>query len=118
MATNSITPTLHAKRFPSESDDYRQARDDLLRAETELRALEGAVTTARAGLALGGEVPTDYAFEEWDTKAHAARSVQLSQLFQDGQDALFVYSFMFIPGEHNLPLEDGSHDCTHIIDEV
>ena len=118
MATDSLTPTLHTKRFPGESDDYRRARDELLRAETELRALEGSVTTQRAALALGGEVPTDYAFEEWDTKAHAARGVQLSQLFQDGQDTLFVYSFMFIPGEQNLPLEVGCPACTSIIDAV
>jgi predicted dithiol-disulfide oxidoreductase (DUF899 family) len=118
MATDSHTPALHTTRFPGETDDYREARDELLRAETELRALEGTVTARRAALPLGGEVPTDYTFEEWDAKAHAVRSVRLSQLFQDGQDALFLYSLMFIHGEHNLPLEVGCPLCTSIVDAI
>ena len=62
---------LHDVRFPGESDDYRQARDELLRAEMEVRRLEAAVAAQRRELPLGGEAPQDYEFEEWDpTTAH------------------------------------------------
>jgi predicted dithiol-disulfide oxidoreductase (DUF899 family) len=46
------------------------------------------------------------------------RPVKLSQLFADGHDTLFLYSFMFIPGEKELPLEVGCPSCTSIIDAV
>ncbi len=109
---------MHTNRFPGETDDYRRARDDLLRAEMELRALEGTITARRAALTLGGEVPADYSFTEWDATTHAVRDVRLSQLFGEGRDTLFLYSFMFIPGEQNLPLEAGCPACTSIIDAV
>ena len=51
---------LHDVRFPGESTDYRQARDDLLRAELELRAAGEAVAEQRRRLPLGGPVPEDY----------------------------------------------------------
>jgi len=109
---------LHTKTFPGETEQYRQARDELLRAEMDLRAREGAVAAQRQRLPLGGEVPSDYTFEGWDDKAHAVREVRLSQLFEDGTDTLLVYSFMFIPGEKGLSLEVGCPSCTSIIDAV
>lgn len=108
----------HNKRFPGETDEYRRARDDLLKAEIELRARSEEVASQRRGLPLGGEVPTDYTFEGWDEKAHAVREVRLSELFEDGKDTLFLYSFMFIPGEKGLPLEVGCPSCTSIIDAI
>jgi predicted dithiol-disulfide oxidoreductase (DUF899 family) len=66
----------------------------------------------------GGEVPTDYTFEEWDVGARAARPVRLSELFENGKDTLFLYSFMFIPGEKGRPLEVGCPSCTSIIDAM
>lgn len=108
---------LHAVRFPGESDEYRAARDELLQAEIELRRHEEAVAAQRRNLPLGGEVPTDYEFVEWDAGTSAPRRARLSDLFGD-KDTLFLYSFMFIPGEQGLPLEQGCPSCTSIIDAV
>jgi predicted dithiol-disulfide oxidoreductase (DUF899 family) len=85
--------------FPNESDEYRGARDALLHEEIELRRHSEAVAEQRRGLPLGGEVPTDYPFDGADGTVH------LSELFEDGKDTLFLYNFMFIPGETSLPLE-------------
>lgn len=116
--TDIAETLLHSRTFPGETEQYRRARDELLRAEMELRAHTEAVAAQRRQLPLGGEVPTDYSFEGWDDKAHETREVRLSELFEDGKDALFLYSFMFIPGEKGLPLEVGCPSCTSIIDAV
>src|SRR3981189_3449133 len=89
---------IHEIRFPGESDEYRQARDDLLRAEMELRAHTEAVAEQRRQLPLGGEVAQDYEFQEWDTVTGSPRAVKLSELFEGDKDTLFLYSFMFLPG--------------------
>lgn len=117
MAKQTET-ALHPLRFPGETDRYREARDDLLRAEMNLRLQEEAVAAQRRTLPLGGVVPVDYTFETWDDTAHAVRTVRLSQLFSVGKDTLFLYSFMFIPGEKGLPLEVGCPRCTSIIDAI
>jgi predicted dithiol-disulfide oxidoreductase (DUF899 family) len=106
----------HDWRFPSESDQYRQAREELLDAEVDLRRQIEAVAALRRKLPLGGLVPTDYEFEEWDTRSNAPRKVRMSELFADGKDSLFVYSHMFIPGKAGLPLEEACPSCTSIID--
>jgi predicted dithiol-disulfide oxidoreductase (DUF899 family) len=112
-----MTALLHDVRFPGESDEYRQARDDLLRAELELRLQIESVAAQRRDLPLGGEVPDDYAFEEWDGPVGAVRTVRLSELFE-GRDALFLYSFMFRPGAEGLQLEVPCPLCTSIIDGI
>ncbi len=99
-------------RFPNESDAYRAARDALLQEEIELRRRSEAVAKQRRSLPLGGEMPTDYAFDG------AGGTVRLSELFEDGKDTLFLYNFMFIPGEQGLPLEGACPSCTSIIDAV
>jgi predicted dithiol-disulfide oxidoreductase (DUF899 family) len=99
-------------RFPNESDEYRSARDALLQEEIELRRHSEAVAEQRRSLPLGGEVPTDYAFDGVDG------TVRLSELFEKGKDTLFLYNFMFIPGEAGLPLEGACPSCTSIIDAV
>jgi predicted dithiol-disulfide oxidoreductase (DUF899 family) len=99
-------------RFPNESDEYRAARDALLQEEVELRRRSEAVAEQRRSLPLGGEVPTDYAFDG------AGGTVHLSELFEDGKDTLFLYNHMFIPGEQGLPLEGACPACTSIIDAV
>src|SRR3984893_4660205 len=93
------TKTLHEVRFPGESERYRHAREALLEAEIGLRRQIEAVAAQRRKLPLGGVVPRDYVFEGWDAAANAARPVRLSELFEDGKDSLFLYSFMFIPGK-------------------
>jgi len=112
------TKTLHDVRFPGESEQYREARDELLKAEVELRRQIEAVAAKRRKLPLGGVVPQDYVFEEWDAGANAARPVRLSQLFEDGKDTLFLYSHMFNPDSSGAPLMEPCPSCTSIIDAV
>jgi predicted dithiol-disulfide oxidoreductase (DUF899 family) len=108
---------LHEVRFPGESDELRLARDELLAAEIELRRQTEAVAAQRRALPLGGEVPTDYGFEETGGEAGGTRTVRLSELFEDGKDTLVLYSFMFIPGEKG-PLGSACPSCTSIIDAM
>src|ERR1700736_287200 len=117
MATE-VKKSLHEVRFPGELDEYRRARDELLKAEIDLRRQIEAVAPQRRELPLRGVVPRDSTFEEWDAGTNAARPVRLSELFADGKDTLFLYSHMFIPGEAGLPLEEGCPLCTSIIDAV
>src|SRR5689334_9394249 len=109
---------LHDVRFPGEPDEYRAARDELLRAEMDLRRQDEAVAARRRALPLGGEVPEDYEFDGWDESTASPRPVRLSELFADGKDSLFVYSFMFRPGEKGEALERPCPACTSIIDAV
>ena len=108
----------HQVRFPGESDEYREAREALLEAELELRRQIEAVAAQRRALPLGGEVPTDYELSEWDGAAGKVQPTCLSELFAPGKDALFVYSFMFKPGDEGLPLEVPCPICTSIVDGV
>jgi predicted dithiol-disulfide oxidoreductase (DUF899 family) len=112
-----LTP-LHDMRFPGESSTYRAVRDDLLKAEIELRRRAEAVARQRRELPLGGEVQTDYAFEEWDEASGARRTVRLSHLFADALDTLIVYSFMWVPPEQGLPFVGPCPSCTSIIDGI
>src|ERR1700693_184183 len=116
--STEVKKSLHEVRFPGESAEYRRARDELLQSEIDLRRQSAAVSPQRRKLPLGGVVPQDYTFEEWDAKNNAARPVKLSQLFEDDKDSLFLYSHMFIPGKAGLPLEEGCPSCTSIIDGV
>ena len=73
----------------------------------------------RRALPLGGEVPEDYAFQEWDAGAGAGapREVRLSELFGD-RDTLYLYSFMIVRPEQGLPFEGPCPSCTSIIDAI
>src|SRR6202022_2858898 len=117
MATE-VKKSLHEVRFPGESDECRRARGEPLKAEVDLRRQIEAMATQRRELPLGGVVPRDYIFEEWDAGKNAARPVRLSELFADGKDTLFLYNHMFIPGKAGLPLEEGCPSCTSIIDAM
>jgi predicted dithiol-disulfide oxidoreductase (DUF899 family) len=108
---------MHDVRFPGETDEYRRARDELLRAEVDLRRKTEAVAAQRRTLPLGGEPQTDYSFEESAGESGETRTVRLSELFQDGKDTLVLYSLMFLPGESG-PLDHGCPACTSIIDAV
>src|ERR1700704_5540764 len=118
MTTTKAKASLHNALFPGESDTYREAREELLKAEIGLRRPIQAVAAQRRKLPLGGVVPHDYTFDEWDSGTNKARSVRLAELFEKGKDTLFLYSFMFIPGKKGLPLEEGCPSCTSIIDAV
>lgn len=110
--------SIHEFRFPGESAEYRRARDELLHAEAELRGMTERLAQLRRALPLGGAVPEDYVFAAWDPDANAPRDVRLSQLFADGKDTLFLYSFMFISSAQGVPLAGPCPSCTSIIDAV
>jgi len=96
MADNIIlTPaaelvTKNMAHFPSESPEYRVARNALLAEEIELRRHIERIAALRRALPPGGEVPEDYAFDSREG------IVRLSQLFGD-KDTLLIYSMMFGP---------------------
>jgi predicted dithiol-disulfide oxidoreductase (DUF899 family) len=93
-----------AGRLPNETSAYRKAREELLRAEIDLRRQMESVAVLRRKLPIGGEVPEDYVFEGPDG------SVRLSELFGRG-DTLVAYSFMYGPDmERACPM------CTSMLD--
>ena len=102
----------HDVRFPGESPAYREARNELLDAEIELRRSIESVAAKRRSLPLGGQVPEDYAFDEVvKGDDDRARKVRLSELFADGKDTLIVYSFMYGP-----QMLEPCVSCTSILD--
>jgi predicted dithiol-disulfide oxidoreductase (DUF899 family) len=108
----TMSESLHAVRFPGESPSYREARDELLAEEIELRRHIESVAAKRRGLPLGGEVPEDYLFQESDG-ADGVRPVRLSELFADGKDTLILYSYMFSP-----QMAQPCTSCTSILDAL
>jgi predicted dithiol-disulfide oxidoreductase (DUF899 family) len=94
----------------NESQEYRRAREELLQAEIELRRREEAVAAQRRALPLGGEVTADYVFDA------PSGPVTFDGLFANGKDTLYLYNFMFIPGEQGPPLEVACPSCTSILD--
>jgi len=100
-----MADTLHRVRFPGESVEYRRARDELLRAERDLRDRLEAVAALRRTLPFGGRVKEDYVFDG------AAGPVRLSELFATGAPSLIIYSFMYGPAMANAcPM------CTSFLD--
>ncbi len=100
----------HDKRFPGESDDYRTARDSLLTAELALRRQIEAVAAQRRALPPGGPLKEDYVFTAL-SGGGAASQVRFSELFEAGKESLFLYSFMFAPGD-----ETPCPACTSLLD--
>ena len=94
----------HDRRFPAETERYRQARDELLAAEIELRRRIEEVAQQRRALPDGGAVVDDYRF------AGPRGSVSMSALFREHSDTLVVYSYMFPPGKTPCPM------CTSMLD--
>ena len=95
--------------FPNESDEYREARDRLLQSEKELRAHIERVAEERRRLPEGGKLEKDYVFEEMD--GSRVKTTKLSELFKDGDNALFVYSYMF-----SEDMDQACPMCTAILD--
>jgi predicted dithiol-disulfide oxidoreductase (DUF899 family) len=77
-------------RYPNENAAYRQARQDLLTQEIELRRHIERVAELRRALPPGGEVPKNYTFQG----EHGP--VTFADLFGDKQ-SLVIYSYMFGP---------------------
>lgn len=105
-----MTTPLHLVRFPGENEEYRAGRDELLRAEIELRRQTERVAELRRRLPLGGEVREDYVFEEGG-ESGGASEVRLSELFEPGKDTLILYSFMCGP-----KMAAACPSCTSILD--
>ena len=95
-------------RFPNESDQYREARNKLLKAETDLRARLEEVAKLRRQLPPGGELKEDYTFEELVNGT--VRQTRLSELF-DEHDTLFIYGFMYAPD-----MKEACPMCTALLD--
>ena len=104
-------------RYPGESEEYRAARDALRESEVELRRRITAVAAERAALPLGGELPADYEFDQWDACAGSVRVRRLSELFGE-RDTLFLYSFMWVPESQGLGFVGPCPSCTSIIDGI
>src|SRR6478672_2750764 len=114
-------------RFPGESEEYRRERNQLLRAESELRRQIETVAAQRRALPPGGLVPDDYRFDAISDR----REVRFRERFGAGKDTLVIYSFMFPrysgdtrpgPAEGEaakLPLiETPCASCTSILDSL
>lgn len=116
----------HDKEFPGESKEYRKKRDNLLKAEMELRRQIEEVARQRRELPLGGEAK-DYVFEEgaYDlSDDETVKETSLSKLFEDDKQSLFIYSFMFMPDAEkpctscNSILDGLNGQARHIEDRV
>jgi predicted dithiol-disulfide oxidoreductase (DUF899 family) len=103
-------------RFPGESASYREARDELLEAERELRKHVELVAQLRRALPLGGAVPEDYTFAEGARDLADNSSVfpvKLSELFRNRMDTLAIYSFMYGP-----EMKQACPMCTSFLDSL
>jgi predicted dithiol-disulfide oxidoreductase (DUF899 family) len=102
----------HDRKFPGESELYREARNELLEAEISLRKQTEEVAELRRKLPNSARVKEDYVFEEKD-KSGKIKHTKLSELFEDGKDSLIIYSYMF--GQKN---ETPCTSCTSILDGI
>ena len=107
-----MSESKHSVRFPGESESYRNARNELLAAEAELRRNIEAVAVKRRSLPLGGKLPEDYVFHEIGDDS-AARKIRLSELFAEGKDTLIIYSYMYGP-----KMAEPCPTCTSILDAL
>jgi predicted dithiol-disulfide oxidoreductase (DUF899 family) len=96
-------------RYPNESQEYRDARDELLKAEQELIDKTRSVAEKRRSLPLGGELKEDYVFQ-WANEGKVGEKVKFSELFGD-KNTLLLYSFMFGPNWDNP-----CPSCTSLMD--
>lgn len=107
-----IMSTIHEQTFPNESNEYREARNNLLEEEIKLRKLEAAVAELRRKLPMGGKLKKDYVFEEEDESGNIMQT-KLSELFKPDKDTLMIYNFMYNPN-HDKPCSM----CNSIMDSV
>jgi predicted dithiol-disulfide oxidoreductase (DUF899 family) len=111
-----LSKSLHSKRFPGESAGYRKTRNQLLKAEMDLRRRVEEVAAMRRKLPAGGPVPEDYEFEEGAANLNdtqSVRRVKLSELFSPGKTSLVIYSYMYGPNT-----EKPCPSCTSILDSL
>lgn len=96
-------------RYPNEGQEYRDARDALLREEEKLVDKIRQVAEMRRQLPPGGRLKEDYEFQ-WANAGKVGEPVRLSELFGD-KSTLILYNFMFGPGWDNPCLS-----CTSVMD--
>lgn len=102
----------HDKRFPNESETYRNARNELLEAEINLCRHTEEVAAMRRNLSNGGKLKEDYVFEELNAQGNV-NETKLSELFEPGKDSLVIYSFMYAPQD-----EKPCPACNSIIEGI
>lgn len=102
----------HNKKFPGESAAYREARNQLLEAEINLRRQTEEVAALRRTLPHSAPVKEDYVFEEKGNSGKIKKT-KLSYLFEEGKDSLIIYSYMFGP-QNETPCTS----CTSILDGI
>ena len=96
-------------RYPHETEDYRVARQALIKEERALLEHTKRVAALRRALPLGGRIPEDYRFT-WADDARLNQSVTLSELFGDKQ-TLLLYNFMYGPN-----WDSPCPSCTSLMD--
>jgi predicted dithiol-disulfide oxidoreductase (DUF899 family) len=96
-------------RYPNESREYRDARDQLLDDEQQLIDKVKSVAAKRRQLPLGGKLKEDYVFQ-WANDGKVGKRVKFSELFGD-KDTLLIYSFMFGPN-----WDKPCPSCTSLVD--
>ncbi len=82
-------------RYPNENQEFRTAREALLKDEQELIHMTKSVAAKRRRLPLGGQLKEDYIFQ-WANDGRVGEPVRFSELFGD-KNSLLVYSWMFGP---------------------
>jgi predicted dithiol-disulfide oxidoreductase (DUF899 family) len=97
------------RRFPNESQAYRDARAALLKDEQQLIDKVKAVAEKRRKLPLGGKLKEDYVFRRAN-EGQVGEAVKFSELFGD-HDTLLLYSFMFGPS-----WDKPCPSCTSLVD--
>ena len=83
-----MAKTIHATRFPGETEQYREARNRLLEEEIDLRRKIEAVAARRRALPLGGEVTKDYVFDASSPDGGKPHTIHFRELFSPGKDTL------------------------------
>jgi len=93
-----INGILRQTNLPKESEEYLLKREELRRAEIDLRNQRERVAELRRQLPKGPAVE-DYVFEEVSSKLDAGdtpiRRTRLSELFTNPDRSLVIYQFMF-----------------------
>ena len=98
MVKEMINGTFRQTNLPNESEDYLSKREELRRAEIELRNQRERVAELRRQLPQG-PVVQDYIFEEVPLERGSddspVRTVRLSNLFTAPNRSVVIYHFMF-----------------------
>ena len=74
-------------RYPNESQEFRAAREALLKDEQELIHKVKFVAAKRRQLPLGGQLKEDYVFQ-WANDGKVGQPVKSSELFGDKNSLL------------------------------